>query len=309
MQILTVVIPAYNAQQYISECLHSILQQKNYSDFLKVVVVIDGATDATLLKAYETIRGHEKSVDIFEQGNQGPASARNFGLSKARTKYITFLDADDMWAPNYLSTVLPILASDPDLVDYDAILMHEDGKPLETIKISSAPEGRIISTTPEDFLSIFRCYAWARIYLTSAVRCHPFPSGRRFEDNATTPWFYWRSRRIISIGTGLVFYRQHSSSILAVPRPNDVSEIAEAASEAGSQYKRTRTRFWQGVSYRIFQFGCRRLTIQPITRWPGGINRLQVAINGVPAPGLFSWLQTHFTLAYLLWIHTRNMIR
>jgi glycosyltransferase involved in cell wall biosynthesis len=92
---VTVVIPAYNSERYIKECLTSVLDQ----DFqtLEVVVVNDGSTDGTL-DVLNSIR--TQNVTIISQKNSGLAFSRNVGLTAAKFKYICFLDSDDFYYPN-----------------------------------------------------------------------------------------------------------------------------------------------------------------------------------------------------------------
>ena len=85
---LSVIIPVYNAQEYIKRCLDSIFNQ-TFKDF-EVICINDGSTDNSL-KILQEYNG----IKILTQDNQGPASARNYGIKEAQGEYITFIDADD----------------------------------------------------------------------------------------------------------------------------------------------------------------------------------------------------------------------
>lgn len=106
---ITVVVPAYNCERYIAEALTSILTQG--PAVKEVIVVDDGSTDSTC----EIVRRFGPPVRLIQQGNQGPAAARNKGLKEARGDYIAFLDGDDVWLPGKLDAQLDYLEAHPDL--------------------------------------------------------------------------------------------------------------------------------------------------------------------------------------------------
>jgi glycosyltransferase involved in cell wall biosynthesis len=97
---VSVVICAYNAAPFIAETLDSLFAQ-TFSDF-EVIIVNDGSTDetATVLQPYLS------RIIYYEQPNQGPAAARNAALRLARGEFISVLDSDDLWMPNYLEKMV-----------------------------------------------------------------------------------------------------------------------------------------------------------------------------------------------------------
>jgi glycosyltransferase involved in cell wall biosynthesis len=107
MPLVSVVIPTYNAGQFIAAALDSVLSQ-SFRD-LEVVVVDDGSTDDTeaRMQAYGT------PIRYLRQKNAGVAVARNRGIAESRSKYIAFLDADDTWFPNKLGRQIDALSSHP----------------------------------------------------------------------------------------------------------------------------------------------------------------------------------------------------
>ena len=98
---VSIVVPVYNAQESLSNCIYSILDQ-SYDNF-ELIIVDDGSTDESK-KIYESIK--DKRIKAIYQENSGASSARNTGLSIARGEYITFVDADDTISPNMLSTMI-----------------------------------------------------------------------------------------------------------------------------------------------------------------------------------------------------------
>ena len=96
---ISVIVPFYNIEQYVSYCLDSILAQ-TFRDF-ELICINDGSKDGTreLLDAYAE---KDSRVKVIHQENQGVSAARNNGLQLAAGKYIAFIDGDDAVTPEYL---------------------------------------------------------------------------------------------------------------------------------------------------------------------------------------------------------------
>lgn len=309
-KLLTVVIPAYNAARYIGECLRSIILQPLSKSVLEIIVVIDGATDTTALEVEKATQGYEGAIQTIVQENFGLSAARNEGILHTTTQYVTFLDADDVWLPDYLEIIVPLLSSSADLIEYDAIKIDTNGKLLSELKISSAAPRTQTLSSPNDFALMFQCYAWARVYGTHLIRAHPFPPGRRFEDTATTPWVHWSSGMTISLGHTLIGYRQHAQSIIKTPREQDIRDIAMTTAEAAFMFSRTKSAYWQLVAHRSFQQGCSRTILQPVISWPKLSRRLRASVAAVPVPdGIMRRLQLHVTLLYLVLLFCARKLR
>lgn len=104
--MISVIVPVYNVEQYISKCIESVITQ-TYIDW-ELILVDDGSSDEslTICKRYAT---QDNRIIVIHQENQGVSSARNKGIEIARGEYITFIDSDDYVSPTYLS----------DMVKYD----------------------------------------------------------------------------------------------------------------------------------------------------------------------------------------------
>ncbi|WP_295938220.1 glycosyltransferase family 2 protein [uncultured Alistipes sp.] len=105
--VVTVVVPVYNLEKYIDTCLNSLLQQ-TFTDF-EAIVVDDGSTDATeeVLRRYAQ---QDARIVAVTSPNQGVARARELAVSKARGKYICFLDGDDFFEPRMLEEMTAAIA-------------------------------------------------------------------------------------------------------------------------------------------------------------------------------------------------------
>ena len=108
MTTISIIIPTYNAGQYIKEALDSVFAQ-SFQDF-EVIIVDDGSTDDTTQKV-KTL-SDPRILYVYKE-NQGPAAARNYGLNLARGEYIAFLDVDDLWQPHKLEMHVDLMRSSP----------------------------------------------------------------------------------------------------------------------------------------------------------------------------------------------------
>jgi teichuronic acid biosynthesis glycosyltransferase TuaG len=120
--LVSIVMPAYNAQKYIKEAIRSVLNQ-SYTAW-ELVVINDGSTDATasIVAAFNDPR-----IRRIDQENRGVSAARNAGLDAANGKYITFLDADDFLPPESLKARADYFETHPeaDILDGRAIVKDE----------------------------------------------------------------------------------------------------------------------------------------------------------------------------------------
>ncbi|MBX6365071.1 MAG: glycosyltransferase family 2 protein [Gemmatimonadetes bacterium] len=120
---VSVVIPAYNSAPFIAETLESVLTQ-TYTDY-EIIVVNDGSPDTPELEA--VLAPYASRITYIAQENRGPGGARNTGVRRARGEFVAFLDSDDTWAAEFLSSQLAMFEADPglDLVYADALLVGD----------------------------------------------------------------------------------------------------------------------------------------------------------------------------------------
>jgi glycosyltransferase involved in cell wall biosynthesis len=111
-ELISIVVPAFNAATTIRETVLSALNQTHHS--IEVIVVDDGSTDQTK-NVVASLAERDPRVRYFYKANGGVASARNFGIAKARGAFIATLDADDLWYPTKISRQLErFQKSDPE---------------------------------------------------------------------------------------------------------------------------------------------------------------------------------------------------
>lgn len=130
--LITVVVPARDVEEYIGDCLRSVLDGPS-SKSVELVVVEDGSVDATAERIDEVLRGCGSSCRVIPgPGGLGPGSARNVAIDQAQGEWIVFLDGDDELAPDGMTALVDALSSTHhDLVffDWDDHLSSMDGRP------------------------------------------------------------------------------------------------------------------------------------------------------------------------------------
>ena len=123
MPLISIIIPIYNAEQYLRSCLDSVLTQQ-MGDF-EVLLINDGSRDNSLNICNEYAM-RDCRVRVFDKPNGGVSSARNLGLDNAIGEYIMFIDADDRLVPNALEMFLPY-TPDYDFVRMNVMVLNADG--------------------------------------------------------------------------------------------------------------------------------------------------------------------------------------
>jgi glycosyltransferase involved in cell wall biosynthesis len=108
MTSISVIIPLFNKEKDIVKTLNSVCKQ-TYNDF-EIIIVDDGSTDLSVEKIKII---NDNRISIFSKNNEGVSIARNFGVEKAKSNFVAFLDADDYWHPNHLEKLLFLIRTYP----------------------------------------------------------------------------------------------------------------------------------------------------------------------------------------------------
>ena len=210
-ELVSVIIPAYNAATFIKETLDSVFAQ-TYPHY-QVIVVNDGSPDTPALE--QVLLPYMHRVTYIKQENRGLAGARNTGLRAATSRLVAFLDADDLWTPNYLEEQTRFLHEHPeyDLVYCNARFFGDsvyDGKEYMAVCPSDgeATSAAIISRRCHVFVSVLaRKEAMIPLGFDESLRsCEDFDCWIRFTAAGHRIGYH---RNI------LVHYRKHGASLSA----------------------------------------------------------------------------------------------
>ena len=133
--LVSVVIPAYNAEAFLGETLDSVLAQ-TYPN-LEIIVVDDGSTDATP----QLLENYSDRIRVLRQANAGQAAARNYGARETHGELLAFLDSDDLWDPDKITRQVDLLARFPEAlaVYCDHRTIDDQGRLLASSAVLSYP--------------------------------------------------------------------------------------------------------------------------------------------------------------------------
>ena len=180
---VSVVVPSYNSQAYLSRALESILAQDYPADCLEIIIVDDGSTDDSPLIA-EGYAERNSRVLALRQANAGPGPARNRGIAASGGELIAFLDSDDSWEPSKLSRQVALYQQDPELglIHCGCTFVDQFGHPVDGWSRTTRPaQGDVLLDFFCDFFLILSSVVVPRRCLDAVG--HFDPALRVGEDN------------------------------------------------------------------------------------------------------------------------------
>lgn len=215
MKKISIVIPVYNVEKYIIECLDSVVNQ-TYKN-LQIILVDDGSTDNSGIICDEYAKIDDR-ITVVHQFNQGAGAAKNTGLKLIQGEYFSLIDSDDFLELDYYEKMITsIIKNNADIVQslFSNVFIKNKYKRDYHFYLG---KDRII--TSERFLleMLFDWkYAvfWNKLFKTSLLNDSiRFPVGRKIDDEFFTYKLVCNSKRIININNSLYNYRMRSSSVM-----------------------------------------------------------------------------------------------
>ena len=218
--ILSIIIPLYNCEKYIKQCLDTIFRQKMNKSEFEVIVIDDGSKDSGYSLASEYAKRYQNII-VIKQENQGVACARNNALEKATGDYVTFVDADDMLVSGSLSTLIKIAVENKaDIVKAAHKEVPEDAV-CEDFSSSHDNCSIQVMTGEEAIVNVTRMkegYCWGYLISRKLITDNrlSFPPKVAFmEDWAFITQAILKSRTFVNADVLLYLYRRNSSSCMA----------------------------------------------------------------------------------------------
>lgn len=210
--MISVIIPAYNNEAFLPECLESLIAQ-DFPDW-EGIVIDDGSTDNTLTIARK-YASRDRRIRVLTGNNHGVSDARNRGLREARGEFITFLDSDDCLYPSALSVMHSIMEPGTDVVccrmksarTFSPRQMPRRGISRKRMTGASALE---TSLYQKEILPS----ACGKLFRTTTFDGLLFPAGLRYEDLDYTYRAFARAKRVTSTNFTAYFYRRNPSSYI-----------------------------------------------------------------------------------------------
>lgn len=199
---LDIIVPVYNVEKFIGDCITSLVKQ-NTSYKIRVIVVDDGSCDNSVRLATKILETSKKDFLIVSQSNQGIAAARNKGLEYVNAKYLMFVDSDDILSNNCVEKLLNIaLKNDFDCVQGQYINFENQLKKNDKRKKAL-----------NSFANELYGFAWGKIYKSYLWKSLRFPNGLWYEDTIIKFFLESVIKNFVSITDIVYYYRKNKKGI------------------------------------------------------------------------------------------------
>lgn len=224
--LISVIIPVYNAEKFLKECLSCVMNQT--LEDIEIICVNDGSTDNSL-KVLQSLAENDERIIILDQKNLGAGVARNKGLSIARGKYLSFLDADDFFESTMLEEAYLLAEKEGlDIVCFRSDIFEENkghyiyGEANWSIREDLLPARDIFCANDvrNEFFNIFVWWAWDKLFRRAFIVEHKL----FFQDLRTTNDLYFVSmatllaKRISVLNNVLAHHRINVGTSLEATR-------------------------------------------------------------------------------------------
>ena len=206
---LSIIVPAYNAEKTIKDCIDSVINQQTDVDY-ELIIVNDGSSD----KTKEIVTGiKSEKIVLINQENKGFSGARNTGIDASTGKYIMFLDSDDTLVGNCIESMMEkIRESRADIIQGSYYSFLENTNNFNYSKFQDT-----IVTSTESILKA-PGFPWAKIYKREMFNQLRFPLNVWFEDTIVCMVLYRMCRKMVVTSDVVYAYRLNPNGITAKAR-------------------------------------------------------------------------------------------
>lgn len=211
---ISVIVPIYKVEQFLSRCIDSLLNQK-YNNF-ELILVDDGSPDRCGVIC-DNYAEKDHRIKVIHKQNGGLSDARNEGLKIATGEYIAFVDSDDWVTTDYLSLMLDTLKeTGSDICECDVLKTTEQATASQNVDVENITE--VYSTIPalQQLIcdGVFHQHVWNKLYKRRCVEGILFPVGKTNEDEFWTYRVFGQAQKIVKTNRILYYYYQRESSIM-----------------------------------------------------------------------------------------------
>ena len=231
---LSVIIPVYNAEKTLKKCIESILTQQD--EEIEIVLVNDGSIDKSDEIIQEYKEKYPKTISYYKKKNTGVADTRNYGIKKAKGKYILFLDGDDYLDIHLYGLVKQYMEKNIDLIKFKLLREDDEGKLIEKVngpvfEDKTGEEGFEILYATDVLLDSPCIYVIRKdIFTTNKLE---FKVGTEHEDFGLMPFVIVLAKSMISID----FYGYHYVQVKgSITRNDSYERTMKKAKDALKQY-------------------------------------------------------------------------
>lgn len=233
-ELVSIIVPIYNVEKYLEQCIDSILNQ-SYKN-LEIILVDDGSPD-NCGKICDRYAKSDKRIKVIHKKNGGLSEARNFGLDIARGEYIVFVDSDD-----YINVhMIKILLENIKKYSTDIVICNFNC--FENINVVERNLSKNIKIGIYNNIDIIKEYflsspmelvvAWNKIYKRKLFdKDTYFPINRLYEDLATSYKLYFKAQKICILDNRLYYYRKRDNSITNSISKKNIEDLISTIKES-----------------------------------------------------------------------------
>ena len=231
MKLISIIIPVYNVEQYLDDCIRSV-QTQTYQN-IEIILVDDGSTDQSGSMC-DTYAGLDDRIRVIHQPNQGLSAARNTGFAASEGAYIALVDSDDVISPIYIQTLYDMLKNhnadiaaceytqNEEELDTQYILDHDKAYKIDAPTMLRQWHGK---------RKRVETVAWNKLYkreILESMSPEIFPTGKTHEDVYTSHLFVEKASGIVITDRKLYYYRKRDNSISRKRTKESIRQDLEA---------------------------------------------------------------------------------
>lgn len=223
MDLVSIIIPVYNAKEYLTKCIGSVRNQ-TYKN-IQIILIDDGSTDGSAELCDEFMRDDNR-IEVIHKKNSGVSDSRNIGINKAQGKYIVFIDADDWIADDYVEVLYnAIEQTNAEIVACSYVKVYDNGKTDKILlpKLNTVLTGAEALNYAFDRVIPWVGYVWGKMYVSDIIKKKHLKFDVTIqicEDSLFNDTVFSYAQRIALVRNELYFYRINLQSATFNGRKN-----------------------------------------------------------------------------------------
>ena len=231
MAEVSMIVPVYQVEKYIAQCIESVLNQ-TFQDF-ELILIDDGSKDKSGAIC-DSYAAQDDRIIVMHTENRGAAVARNTGLDHASGKYITFLDGDDYLAENMIARLYEVIENseyDMAVCDFLNILPDERDNFIVHLKEETVNGRKVLEHLKNERNFGVWTVVWNKIYKKEILENLRFPEGKYFEDEFFSNHLYLKVNKIHVIPDILCYHRVLQTSTMNTQKMENYLDLLDALKE------------------------------------------------------------------------------
>lgn len=231
MAEVSMIVPVYQVEKYIAQCIESVLNQ-TFQDF-ELILIDDGSKDQSG-RICDLYAAKDDRILVIHTENRGAAAARNVGLDHASGRYITFLDGDDYLDEHMIARMYEeIVDSEYDMVvcDFLNLLPDEEDNFIVHLQEKTVNGREVLEHLKNERNYGLWTIVWNKIYKREVLENLRFPYGKYFEDEFFSNQLYLNSNQIHVIPDVLCYHRVLASSTMNTQKIENYLDLLDALQE------------------------------------------------------------------------------